>query len=162
MIAGTSSGNISAGSSAYTKEGLHGLPLRPHAPVGRKKDLEMSQALILRGNVRLVNLTGPAGVGKTRFAVELASSVASEFDDGVATARSFGARDRQIFTTIVLPGAVPFLMAAPRRHALVGIVVGELYAAAAGIGYEIAVRAKPCRPTASSWASSFWQARRLC
>jgi NitT/TauT family transport system permease protein len=60
----------------------------------------------------------------------------------IRTAHSFGARDRQIFTTIVLPGAVPFLIAGLRLglgQALVGIVVGELYAATAGIGYEIAV-----------------------
>ncbi len=60
----------------------------------------------------------------------------------IRTARSFGANDRQIFTTIVLPGAVPFLIAGLRLglgQALVGIVVGELYAATAGIGYEIAV-----------------------
>src|SRR5207253_684588 len=43
---------------------------------------------------------------------------------------------------VVLPGAVPFLIAGLRLglgQALVGIVVGELYAATAGIGYEIAV-----------------------
>jgi ABC-type nitrate/sulfonate/bicarbonate transport system permease component len=60
----------------------------------------------------------------------------------IRTARSFGARDRQIFTTIVLPGSVPFLIAGLRLglgQALVGIVVGELYAATAGIGYEISV-----------------------
>jgi ABC-type nitrate/sulfonate/bicarbonate transport system permease component len=60
----------------------------------------------------------------------------------IRTARSFGANDRQIFATIVLPGAVPFLIAGLRLglgQALVGIVVGELYAATAGIGYEIAV-----------------------
>ncbi|HEV2359721.1 MAG TPA: ABC transporter permease [bacterium] len=60
----------------------------------------------------------------------------------IKTARSFGANDWQIFTTIVVPGAVPFLIAGLRLglgQALVGIVVGELYAATAGIGYEIAV-----------------------
>jgi len=60
----------------------------------------------------------------------------------IRTARSFGAGNRQIFTTIVLPGAVPFLITGLRLglgQALVGIVVGELYAATAGIGYEIAV-----------------------
>ncbi len=64
-------------------------------------------------------------------------------DEGlIRTARSFGANDRQIFTTIVLPGAVPFLIAGLRLglgQGLVGIVVGELYAATAGIGYQIAV-----------------------
>lgn len=60
----------------------------------------------------------------------------------IRTARSFGARERQIFTTIVLPGAVPFLIAGLRLglgQALIGIVVGELYAATAGIGFMIAV-----------------------
>ena len=84
MRAGKWSGNASASSSIRAKEGLlHGMPQRPHSLVGREKDLEMSQSLILRGNVRLVTITGPPGVGKTRFATELASTVASEFDDGV-------------------------------------------------------------------------------
>jgi non-specific serine/threonine protein kinase len=84
MRAGKWSGNASASSSIHAKEGLlHGLPQRPHSLVGREKDLEMSQSLLLRGNVRLVTITGPPGVGKTRFAMELASTVASEFDDGL-------------------------------------------------------------------------------
>jgi predicted ATPase/DNA-binding CsgD family transcriptional regulator len=67
-----------------TNEGLlHGLPQRPHSLVGRAKDLERCQAIVVRGDVRLVTITGPPGVGKTRFAIELASTVASEFDDGV-------------------------------------------------------------------------------
>ncbi len=60
----------------------------------------------------------------------------------IRTARSFGANDRRIFTTIVLPGAVPFLIAGLRLglgQALVGIVVAELYASTAGIGHEIAL-----------------------
>jgi len=61
---------------------LSGLPSRPNRLVGRERDLEVSQALILRGNVRLVTVTGPPGVGKTRFAIELASTVGPEFDDG--------------------------------------------------------------------------------
>jgi ABC-type nitrate/sulfonate/bicarbonate transport system permease component len=57
-------------------------------------------------------------------------------------ARSFGANDRQIFRTIVLPGSVPFILSGLRLglgRALVGIVVGELVAATAGIGYEMAI-----------------------
>lgn len=60
----------------------------------------------------------------------------------IRTARSFGAKDGQIFASVVLPGAVPFLIAGLRLglgQAIIGIVVGELYAATAGIGYEIAV-----------------------
>jgi ABC-type nitrate/sulfonate/bicarbonate transport system permease component len=57
-------------------------------------------------------------------------------------ARSFGATDLQIFRTIAIPGTVPFLVTGVRLglgHALVGVVVGELYAASAGVGYLIAV-----------------------
>jgi NitT/TauT family transport system permease protein len=56
-------------------------------------------------------------------------------------ARSFGATDRQIFTSIALPGALPFILAGLRLgvgRGLVGIVVGELVAAQAGIGYMMA------------------------
>lgn len=62
--------------------------------------------------------------------------------DFVKVARSFCATDRQLFRTVVLPSSVPFILAGVRLglgHALVGIVVGELYAATAGIGFMIAV-----------------------
>src|SRR5262249_25943954 len=55
---------------------------------------------------------------------------------------SFGASDMQIFRTIALPGSVPFILGGIRLglgHALIGVVVGELYAANAGVGYMIAV-----------------------
>jgi ABC-type nitrate/sulfonate/bicarbonate transport system permease component len=64
-------------------------------------------------------------------------------DEGlIKAARSFGASDMQIFKTIALPGSVPFILGGIRLglgHALVGVVVGELYAATAGVGYLIAV-----------------------
>lgn len=59
----------------------------------------------------------------------------------VKTARSFGATDLQLFTTVVLPGAVPFILAGFRLaigHALIAVVVGELIAARSGIGMMIA------------------------
>lgn len=57
-------------------------------------------------------------------------------------ARSFCASDLQIFKTIALPGSVPFVISGLRLglgHALIGVVVGELYAATSGVGYLIAV-----------------------
>src|SRR5207244_12537350 len=74
--------------------------------------------------------------------VGTAAGVRAADESLIRTAHSFGANDRQIFASIVLPGAVPFLIAGLRLglgQGLVGIVVGELYAATAGIGYEIAV-----------------------
>lgn len=57
-------------------------------------------------------------------------------------ARSFGANDWQIFQTIALPGSIPFMITGLRLavgRALIGVVVGELYAATAGVGYLITV-----------------------
>jgi len=62
--------------------------------------------------------------------------------DFIKVAKSFGASDRQLFMTVVFPSTVPMLLAGLRLglgHALVGIVVGEMYAATAGIGYMISV-----------------------
>lgn len=57
-------------------------------------------------------------------------------------ARSFGASEFKIFWSIVLPGTVPFIFTGLKYaagRALLGVVVGELYAATAGIGYLIAI-----------------------
>jgi NitT/TauT family transport system permease protein len=70
--------------------------------------------------------------------------------DGVKTtpynlltaARSFGATEWQIFKSVVLPSTLPFILTGLRLgvgRALIGVMVGELYAATAGIGFMITV-----------------------
>ncbi|HEY6102728.1 MAG TPA: LuxR C-terminal-related transcriptional regulator [bacterium] len=61
---------------------LSGWPSHPNRLVGREKDLEALHVLLLRGTVRLVTVTGPPGVGKTRCAIELAAAITPEFDAG--------------------------------------------------------------------------------
>lgn len=56
----------------------------------------------------------------------------------VQCARVFGASEGQLLRTVVVPGAVPFMISGMRLGAgrgLVGIVVGELLASSAGIGH---------------------------
>ena len=63
-------------------------------------------------------------------------------------ARSFLAGDAHVFRTVILPASVPFLVAGLRLgvgRALVGVVVGELYAASAGVGFMIALAASTFR-----------------
>ena len=70
--------------------------------------------------------------------------------DGVKTtphnllnaAKSFGASEWQIFKSVVLPSTLPFILTGLRLgvgRALIGVMVGELYAATAGIGFMITV-----------------------
>lgn len=49
--------------------------------IGRKR--EMDDLLRLLGQQRLVTLTGPGGVGKTRLATQAATKLLRKFDDGV-------------------------------------------------------------------------------
>ncbi|HEV8637382.1 MAG TPA: LuxR C-terminal-related transcriptional regulator [Chloroflexota bacterium] len=50
--------------------------------IGRDHDLAAARRQLLRAQVRVLTFTGPAGVGKTRLAVEAAASVASSFEHG--------------------------------------------------------------------------------
>jgi len=58
----------------------------------------------------------------------------------IKVAASFGAGDWRLFRTIILPSSLPFLLAGLRLavgRGMIGVVVGEIYGSAAGIGAMI-------------------------
>jgi len=59
------------------------LPVPRTAFVGRDKELAAAKGLLLRRDVRLVTVTGPGGIGKSRLAVEVARHMAEHFPSGV-------------------------------------------------------------------------------
>ncbi len=74
------------------------------------------------------------------LSVNTEAGIRSTDQNLVTLARSFGATQRQIFLTVSLPWAVPFVVSGLRLgvgRALIGVVVGELFGARAGLGYLI-------------------------
>src|SRR5882724_2255067 len=59
------------------------LPVLRTGFVGREKEVAAAKELLLRQDVRLVTVTGPGGIGKTRLAVEVAGGLIEMFPGGI-------------------------------------------------------------------------------
>ena len=59
------------------------LPLPPTQFVGREREMDGLVAMLADPDIRLVTLSGPGGIGKTRLALETAARLGAEFPDGV-------------------------------------------------------------------------------
>jgi transcriptional regulator with XRE-family HTH domain len=60
----------------------YNVPVPSTRLLGREKEVR-TVCTALRGETRLVTLTGPGGIGKTRLALEIASVLVDHFADGV-------------------------------------------------------------------------------
>lgn len=58
------------------------LPPDPTPFRGRSRELESIKSTLLAGRVRLLTLTGPGGIGKTRLALEAAREIQGSFPEG--------------------------------------------------------------------------------
>ena len=61
-------------------------------------------------------------------------------DQLLGASRSFCATQWDLFSTVVLPSTVPFIIVGLRQglaHGLIGVVVGEFFAGSKGIGYLV-------------------------
>jgi predicted ATPase/transcriptional regulator with XRE-family HTH domain len=80
------------------------LPVPPTRLVGREADVARVFALLGRDDVRLVTLTGPGGVGKTRLALAVAETVRSGFVDGVAFVDLAPLRQSELVVSTIAAG----------------------------------------------------------
>ena len=63
---------------------LQVLPFPPTALLGREQEVAQALDLLRERGVRLLTVTGPGGVGKTRLALEIAHDLRARFADGLA------------------------------------------------------------------------------
>jgi predicted ATPase/class 3 adenylate cyclase len=64
-------------------ERINNLPAQPTPLVGRERELGEVRNLLRGEGVRLLTLTGPGGIGKTRLGLQVAAELLDEFEDGV-------------------------------------------------------------------------------
>jgi predicted ATPase/class 3 adenylate cyclase len=62
---------------------MNNLPAQPTPLVGRERELKEVCDLLRTEGLRLLTLTGPGGIGKTRLGLQVAAELLDEFEDGV-------------------------------------------------------------------------------
>jgi predicted ATPase len=87
--------------------------------VGRTEELELIRQLLVGGRTRLLTLTGPAGVGKTRLALEIGRRHGGAFPNGVWFVDLTTTRDQiEVPSAILKSLGLPDIGAAPLHERL--------------------------------------------
>ncbi|MFC3897524.1 ATP-binding protein [Lentzea rhizosphaerae] len=85
--------------STVVRRRASGLPLELSSFVGRRREVDEGRRLLSAS--RLVTLTGPGGVGKTRLALEVSRAVHRAFPDGVVLVELDELRDAELVANAV-------------------------------------------------------------
>jgi predicted ATPase/tRNA A-37 threonylcarbamoyl transferase component Bud32 len=77
------------------------LPIPGSEFIGRNEELAAARELLLRREVRLVTVTGPGGIGKSRLALEVARDAMEQFPSGVYFVPLAGVRDPNAIAIVI-------------------------------------------------------------
>ncbi len=78
------------------------LPVQRTGFVGREKEITAAKELLLREDVRLVTVTGPGGIGKSRLAVQVANDLVEHFPGGTHFAPLSSLSDPALIPSVIL------------------------------------------------------------
>ena len=77
------------------------LPQPPNQLIGRDREVNALINLVTQPDTRLVTITGPGGVGKTRIALAVGHALQDRFADGVAYVELASVRDSELLVTTI-------------------------------------------------------------
>jgi non-specific serine/threonine protein kinase len=91
--------------------------------IGREREVATIAALIRQDDVRLVTLTGPGGVGKTRLVLRVAEEIGEAFADGAVFVELAPVRNAtDVLTAVAAAVGVPDVGRRSLRDSLVGVL----------------------------------------
>jgi predicted ATPase len=96
------------------------LPAQRTRLIGRRRELEEIERLVAERKVRLLTLTGPGGIGKTRLALEAAQLLSTRFGGGVFFVPLASISDAALVATAIAQAIGGIVTAA--RPALASVV----------------------------------------
>lgn len=82
----------------------HYPPKAPTRLIGREPELDQARQALLANHCRLLTVTGPSGVGKTRLALEVAEALMLDFPDGVVFVDLAPLRNAMLLDERILKG----------------------------------------------------------